>query len=134
VLVRERVAGDGDELGDVERDELAQGAHGGVVATGLAGQGPVPVGGGCVELSIGGVGLGGAASGLDPDDLQIGERGAELLLWERVGLLELAQDGHHLVAQPALLGMSAQEQTDIRGRRKVGIVGHARHPCSMAIG
>ena len=68
---------------------------------------------GGVELGVGCIGLRGAAGGLDPDDLEVGERGAELLLGERVTLLELAQDGYDLTAQPALLGVGTQQQTDV---------------------
>ena len=107
----------------------AESAHGSVVAAGLAGQGSVSGGVDGLELGVRGFGLGGALGGLDPEDLQVGERGAELLLREGLALLELAQDGHHLVAQPALLGVGAQEQADVGERRGMGMVRHAGRPC-----
>jgi len=61
------------------------------------------------ELGVGGVGLGGSLGCLDPKDLEVGERGAELLLGKGVALAQLAQDGTHLHAQPALLGVGPQE-------------------------
>ena len=77
-----------------------------------------------------GFGLGGALSGLDPEDLEVGQRGAELLLGDGVGLLELAQDGQDLVAQPALLGVGAQQQADVGERGGIVVVaGHAKRPC-----
>ena len=85
-----------------------------------------------MQLGAGGVGLGGALAGLDPEHLEVGEGGAELFLGERVALLELAQDGHDLVAQPALLAVRAQQQADVGrlGRWDRSII--AKHPCSWA--
>ena len=100
----------------------------------LAGQRPAAVVGRAVpvglladfELGVGRVGLGGALGGLDPEDLEIGERGPELILREPVALLELAQDGADLEAQPALLGVGPQQQADVGGRGYfLMILGHA---------
>ena len=61
-----------------------------------------------------GVGLGAALGGLDPEDLEVGERGAELLLGQRTsGRSSSRSTGTHLVAQPALLGVGAQQQADV---------------------
>ena len=137
---------DREQRGDLTREHIAKGPHSRVVAASLAGQRPaaiveraivergvrlnaggVGLGGvfGSLELSVGGVGLGRPLGGLDPEDLEVGERRAELLLREGVALLQLAQDGADFVAQPALLGVGTQEQADVRWGRWIGIVGHA---------
>ena len=105
-----------------------------MVAARVAVQSLIAAGAGRVELGAGGVGLRGATAGLDPENLEVGQRGAELLVGEGVALLDLAQDGNDLVAQPARLGVRAQEQADVGGRGVIGIVGHAEHPCSREIG
>jgi len=113
VILAQLVAGRGHELGHVAGDGLAQVEQVTVVAAGLVVQARVGVGGAGLELGVGGVGLGRPLGGLDPEDLQVGERGAELFLGEEVTLLELAQHGQDLVAQPALLGVGAQQKADI---------------------
>ena len=116
------------DSGDVAPQDIPQGANRRVVATGLARQCPAailrregwqgadglgvalrgpPLAG--LERRVGGVGLRGALRRLDPEDLEVGQRSAELLLGERVGLLQLTQHGIQFQAQPALLGVSAQE-------------------------
>jgi hypothetical protein len=142
VLAGDDVAGHGDQRGDLAPDDVAQGENGHAVAAGVGGQRPGAVGGrgvglggalGGLELGVGGVGLGGALGGLDPEDLEVGERGAELLFGEGVALLQLTQDGTDFQAQPALLGVGTQEQTDIGWGGWIGIVGHAKRPCSTGI-
>ena len=131
MILRDHVGGDGEESGDVAGDGVAQSAHGSVVAARLAGEGSVSRGVDGLEICVRRVGLGGALGGLGPEDLQVGQRGVELLLGKGVTLFELAQDGQDFVAQPALLGVGAQQQADIGEVRGVGMVCHAEHPCSI---
>lgn len=96
-------------------DGDAQATHGGVVATGALVEHGIPLTVGGSEHGAGGVGLGGAGAGVEPQNLEVGERGAELLLGNRGGRLELAQDGQNLVRQPVFLGVDAQQETDVLG-------------------
>jgi hypothetical protein len=129
--VRVLLAGNGEELGDVAGDGVAKRADSRVVAARLAGQGSFSGGVDGLEIGVRGFGLGGALGGLDPEDLQVGQRGAELLLGEGITLLELAQQGDHLVTQPALLGVGPQEQADVGEGGGIGMVCHEERPCSM---
>jgi hypothetical protein len=132
VIVLERVGGNGEELGDVVRDGVAERAHRGVVAASLARQGAVARRVDCLQVGICGFGLGGALGGLDPEDLQVGERRAELLLRERLALVELPYDREDLVVQPALLGVGTEEQTDVGEGSGVGLGGHGWRPWAVA--
>ena len=60
-------------------------AHGGVVAAGAFVEHAVGFAVGAVELGEGGVGLGGARARVDPEHLEVGERGADLVLGDRPG-------------------------------------------------
>ena len=82
-----------------------------------------------VELGVSGLGLGRALGGLEPEDLQIGEGGAELLFGEELAVLELAEDRHELMAEPALLGVSTEQQTDVGEGIWIGVAGHVERPC-----
>ena len=78
-----------------------------------------------VDLAAGGVGVAGVVVCFDPQRLQVGEGGAGGEV-----VLELAYHGHDLAAEPARLGVGAQQQADVGGGRLVGEV-HFKHPCSV---
>ena len=110
-------------------------AHGGVVAAGLARQRPFRGGVDGVEIGAGGLGLGGALAGLDPENLQVGQGRAQLLLGER-------RRGARARARRASPRGSASccsawarssRQTSDRGEGWA-VVGHAERPCSVQIG
>ena len=66
------------------------------------------------------LGVRGARAGVDPQHLEIGERGAELLRRDRSGALEVDEHGHDVRGQPHLLAVRAQQQSDVVN---VGILG-----------
>src|SRR5277367_6591429 len=129
-LERGRISVGGEQLGDVTGEGFAQGADGEVVAAGLFGERRVGGGLDRVEIGVGGLGVGGALGGFCPQRLQVGQGSAELLLGEGVAVLELAQDGDQLMAQPTLLGIGAEQQGDVGKGVGVGLVCHREHPCS----
>ena len=64
---------------DAAPERLAQAPHGGVVAARLLIQQAVALGVGGAQRGAGGVGLGGPRAGVEPQHLEVGEGGAELL-------------------------------------------------------
>src|ERR1035438_8806866 len=90
------------QRGDAVGDDAALAAHGRVVAVGLLVQQPVAVGVGGFERGVCRVGVGGAQLRVQPQDLQVGDGRALLVLGDGVGVLELAQHRDHLGHQPAL--------------------------------
>jgi hypothetical protein len=126
VLVAEPPVGETGAGDEATLDGDAHTADSGVVAPGLLVERLVVLEVVLAEIGVGGIGLACAAAGVEPQQLQIGEGRAELVLGYGARRFHLAQHGQQLGEQPALLAVGAQQQTDVLGMGEVGAVAHVR--------
>jgi hypothetical protein len=90
-------------------DDLAQGAYRCVIApSGFHKRRELLLA--SAEVAMSRVGLTCAQHGLVPHRLEVGQCGADLLLWALLLRLDLTQHGKHLAVQPALLGVGVQQK------------------------